>query len=282
MTSRAQTALLEVQETFFSNDTIREHMTDKDYKDLMDNLMLVYRALPRPVPPRAAPPPRAIQQPPPQHRGERAHVPRGPGIGEIIGRNLTQALMDAAGAPPRSNLEMIAAVGGISDYVAPPPVAAVFPGPLPAPGAAPLPAPVAAAASREGGGEVETYRYNRNDIVPENIGLAPNDIARANIMCTHCRIVKYKREHCCSGMCIFRRQICTGSTTFSLNKVGGIADRLEMNYYDRETGQRHRVTGVGYLIRKYREIRPRRRHYQWIRELVRYLSQTHGISSVEL
>ena len=84
------------------------------------------------------------------------------------------------------------------------------------------------------------------------------------------------------GKCTVTDTTCTGSTTFSLNKVGAIANRVEMNYYDRETGQRHRVTGVGYLIRKYREIRPSRRHYQWIRELVRYLSQTHGISSVEL
>ena len=47
MPSREQQALIAVQDVVFDNDAIKQAMTDYDYKNLMDNLMLAYRALPR-------------------------------------------------------------------------------------------------------------------------------------------------------------------------------------------------------------------------------------------
>ena len=303
MPSREQHALIAVQDVVFDNDAIKQAMTDSDYKNLMDNLMLVYRAL-QPPPEPQSPTPRSSQRP---------SAPPGTGWNTVHhqSRRLNM-LLDVAeltsnqptnNGPPlvehdftsdnasENESSILTQVRSASGYNNPRPSQSA-PEPshqLPSP--PPLPPPPVAHSHFQ----PIPPRYRLGDTIPLYIRPEQSQIQSRCMMCKHCRKIKNWGQ-CSSITCSLRRDVCYRSLRsgrINGSEVDNLIGRYYTNYQchyfrtfltPQEISQLPEggISGLEVLKIRMCKVRRQRRRLRWFQELSKHLQDNHQVDPIFL
>ena len=286
MPSREQHALIAVQDVVFDNDAIKQAMTDSDYKNLMDNLMLVYRALPRH---------RESQQQPQSRAPEPLNM-----LLDVAA--LTSSQPTNNGPPPvahdftsdissENESTILTQVRNAFGYNNPRPSP-----PTPEP-SHPLPSPPPVAHSRfQPIPPLRSPRYRLGDTIPLYIRPEQSQIQSRCMMCKHCRKIKNWGE-CSSITCSLRRDVCYRAQRTDRSINPGHVDYLIGRFYTNYQCHYFRnfltpqeilqlpeggISGLEVIKIRMCKVPCQRRRLMWFQHLYKHLQDNHHVDPMFL